>query len=110
MATANPKWAKIKEALLPGQSASDHPDIICCVFHLKMAQLIKDICEHGIMRCTVAQVWTNEFQKRGLPHMHMVIFLHPDHTPEDVDSLLSAEFPDENEELELFELVKTLMV
>ena len=45
--------------------------------------------------------------------MHMVIFLHPDHklcTPEDVDSLLSAEFPDENEEPELFELVKTLMV
>ena len=45
--------------------------------------------------------------------MHMVIFLHPDHklcTPKDVDSLLSAEFPDENEEPELFELVKTSMV
>ena len=35
--------------------------------------------------------------------MHMVNFLHPDHklhTPEDVDSLPSAEFPDENEEPE----------
>ena len=76
-ATENPKWPEIQEALLPGQSASDHPDTICHVFHLKMAQLIKDICEHGIMGRTVAQVWTNEFQKRGLPHMHMVIFLHP---------------------------------
>ena len=112
-ATANPKWPKIQEALLPGQSASDRPDIICCVFHFKMAQLIKDIYEHGIIGCTVAQVWTNEFQKKGLPHMHMVIFLHPDHklcTPEDVDSLLLQSFQMKNEGPELFELVKTLMV
>jgi hypothetical protein len=112
-ATANPKWPEIQEVLLPGQSASDRPDLSCRVFHLKMVQLIKDICEHGIMGRTVARVWTIEFQKRGLPHMHMIIFLHPDHklrTPEDVDSLLSAEFPDENEEPELFELVKSLMV
>ena len=43
----------------------------------------------------------------------MIIFLHPDdklRTPEDIDSLLSAEFPDENKEPELFELVKKLMV
>ena len=53
-ATANPKWPGIQEALLPRQSASDCPDIIGRVFHRKMAQLIKDICEHGIMGCTVA--------------------------------------------------------
>ena len=45
--------------------------------------------------------------------MHMIIFLHPDHklrTPEEVDILLSAEFPDEETEPELFELVKSVMV
>ena len=36
-ATANPKWPEIQEALLPGQSVNDCPDIICHVFHLKMA-------------------------------------------------------------------------
>ena len=43
----------------------------------------------------------------------MIIFLHPDsklYTPEDIDTLLSAEFPDEEEEPELFELVKKFMV
>ena len=43
----------------------------------------------------------------------MIIFLHSDskfHTPEDVDSLLLAEFPDEETEPELFELVKKHMV
>jgi hypothetical protein len=43
----------------------------------------------------------------------MIIFLHPNsklRTPEDVDTLLSAEFPDEETEPELFELVKKHMV
>ena len=43
----------------------------------------------------------------------MIIFFHPDAklcTPEDVDSLISAEFPDEETQPELFELVKSVMV
>jgi len=43
----------------------------------------------------------------------MIIFFHPDaklRTPEDVDSLISAEFPDEETQPELFELVKSVMV
>jgi len=112
-ATANPNWPEIKENLLPGQTSSDRPDLIVRVFHAKMKQLLEDIHKHGVMGRTVARVWTIEFQKRGLPHMHMIIFLHPDHklrTPEEVDSLLSAEFPDEETQPELFELVKSVMV
>ena len=112
-ATANPNWQEIKEALGPGETASDRPDIVVRVFRLKMKQLLNDIYKDGIMGRTVARVWTIEFQKRGLPHMHMIIFLHPDNklrTPEDVDSLLSAEFPDEETQPELFNLVKSLMV
>ena len=78
-----------------------------------MKQLLEDIHKKGVMGCTVARVWTIEFQKRGLPHMHMIIFFHPDAkllTQEDVDSLISAEFPDEETQPELFELVKSLMV
>jgi len=43
----------------------------------------------------------------------MIIFLnHEDklRTPEDIDTLLSAEFPDEDDEPELLELVKKFMV
>ena len=112
-ATANPNWPEIKENLLPGQTPSDRPDIITCVFHAKMKQLLEDIHKHGVMGRTVARVFTIEFQKRGLPHMHMIIFFHPEAkllTPEDVDSLLSAEFPDEETQSELFELVKSVMV
>ena len=111
--TANPNWPEVKESLGPGETPSDRPDIIVRTFHLKVKQILKDIYTNGIMGHAVARVWTIEFQKCGLPHMHMIIFLHPDdklRTPEDVDSLLSAEFPDKETQPDLFELVKSLMV
>ena len=36
MMTMNPKWDKITANLLPGQGAHDWPDLIACVFHLKL--------------------------------------------------------------------------
>ena len=111
--TANPNWKEIKDALLPGQTAADRPDLVNRVFKAKVQELKDDLFAKGYLGRTVARVWTIEFQKRGLPHIHMIIFLHQEdklHTPEDVDSLLSAEFPDEVEEPELFELVKKYMV
>ena len=45
--------------------------------------------------------------------MHLIVFLAPEHklqTPEDIDSLISAAFPDEQEQPELYELVKKFMV
>ena len=112
-ATANPSWPEIQRELLPGQTAADRPDLVTRVFKLKMDELKKDIEKHNILGVSVARVYTIEFQKCGLPHMHMIIFLHHDsklETSEDVDSLISAEFPDPEEEPELFELVKKLMV
>ena len=38
--TCNPKWREIEENLLPGQSASDTPDIVARVFNLKKHYLI----------------------------------------------------------------------
>jgi PIF1-like helicase/Helitron helicase-like domain at N-terminus len=111
--TANPNWPEIKAALLPGQSSADRPDLVNRVFHLKVKELMDDIYKQGVLGRAVAHVWTTEFQKRGLPHVHLIIFLHPDSklsTPEEIDSLLSAEFPDEDEDPELLELVKTFMV
>src|ERR1700678_3154013 len=58
----------------------------------------------------MSTVWTVE---HGLSHIHIIIFLHHKdklHIPEDINSLLSAEFPRKDEEPELFELVKKFMV
>lgn len=37
--TCNPKWPEIQEALLPGQTANDRPDIVDRVFRLKLKAL-----------------------------------------------------------------------
>ena len=45
----------------------------------------------------VATVRTIEFQKHGLPHMHLLTYLDQPYkfrNPEDVDTLVSAQIPD----------------
>ena len=65
--TANPNWCEITEALLPGQSVSDRPDIIVRVFHLKVMSLLDDIMNKKIFGEGVAYVYMVEYQKQGLP-------------------------------------------
>ena len=108
--TANPGWPEIQSALFPGQSASDRPDLVVRAFRAKLKSLIKDI-NQGVLGDTNAYLYTIEFQKRGLPHAHIIVFLKPHaklHSPEDIDSLMSSEFPEDNPEL--LELIKKFMV
>ena len=71
--TANPKWPEILENLLPHQSASDRPDLVSRVFHLKLNELLHDLSQEDVLGCGTAYVYTIEFQKRGL-HMHTWCF------------------------------------
>lgn len=111
--TCNPKWPEITRALHPGQRPEDRPDLLARVFKLKKQELLDDIVKRGIFGRTIAHVYTIEFQKRGLPHMHALIWLAESdklRTPEDVDSCIRAYWPDEHREPLLFETVKRCMV
>jgi hypothetical protein len=108
--TANPSWPEIKSALYQGQSASDCPDLVIRIFKLKLLSLIKDI-SNGVLGDISAFLYTIEFQKCGLPHAHIIVFLKPHaklRSPQDIDSLMSSEFPEDNPEL--LELIKKVMV
>ncbi|KAH9602305.1 hypothetical protein KSS87_012983 [Heliosperma pusillum] len=53
-------------------------------------------------------IYTVEFQKRGLPHAHILLFLHRDDkfpAVADVDKIMSAEIPDPIEDLVLHAVV-----
>jgi hypothetical protein len=58
--TANPSWPEIKDALLPGQTASDRPDLVVRVFHVKLNSLIKEI-RRGVLCDWAAHLYTIEF-------------------------------------------------
>lgn len=57
-------------------------------------------------------MYTVEFQKRGLPHAHILIFLHPSNkypTPNDIDRIISAEISNQGIDPELYNLVQSHM-
>lgn len=76
--TTIPAWLEIVEALLPGQIPSDRPDIVAHVFHLKYESLLHDIMKKNEFGKAVAYVYTIEYKKRGLPHVHLIVFLRLD--------------------------------
>jgi hypothetical protein len=111
--TANPRWKEVEEALLPNQPAHDRPDIIAHIFHLKFESLLADIMQRRIFGKAVGYIYTVEYQKRGLPHIHLIVFLDRSlrlSTPEAIDELISTEIPNEITHPRLFALVKKFMI
>ena len=94
--TANPKWPEIIHSLFPGQIATDCPNIISQVFEQKKKALLK-LIDNGFFGTTIAHIHTIEFQKRDLPHIHLLIFLHPQHYIQDsyhINFMISAQLSD----------------
>ena len=73
---ANPKGIEIERALLSGQKTIDRPDLIAQVFNLKKKEILRLIKSENIFGQFCGNVYTIKYQKRGLPHMHLLIFLH----------------------------------
>ena len=61
--------------LRDGQRPENRPDLVSRVFHLHFAELLTDIKNRHVLGVPVAYVHVIEFQKRGLPHCHMLIIL-----------------------------------
>ena len=111
--TADPNWPETKRELLPGQTVTDRPDLVTCVFQLKKKALMNAILKHDIFGPCNAHVYTIEFQKRGLPHMHLLLFLKTEFkllSPNVVVDIISAQWPDHETQPRLFEAVKKFMI
>ena len=107
--TCNPTWPEIARELLPGQTAADRPDLCARVFNMKKKAIIEELYKKEIFGHTVAYVYTIQFQKCGLPHMHILIFLKDKDkilTPDDIDTAIRARWPNPDTEPKLFETVK----
>ena len=71
--TCNPNWPEIQNNLLPGQTTQDRPDLVARVFQSRKKQFIHDLIKGEIFGLPVAHLWVIEFQKRGLPHAHILL-------------------------------------
>ncbi|XP_065323624.1 uncharacterized protein LOC135930767, partial [Gordionus sp. m RMFG-2023] len=111
--TCNPTWSEISENLFAGQTTTDRPDIVCRVFKIKLNAFISDILKNKIFGTSLAYVYTIEFQKRGLPHAHLLIILSKENkieTSEAIDNYVSAEIPDRLTNPKLFAIVTRCMI
>ncbi|GMF58247.1 unnamed protein product [Phytophthora fragariaefolia] len=94
--TCNPKWVEIIVLLPDEQTAQDRPDIVARVWQLKVKAKLADLDE-GLLGRLEARIYVVEFQKRGLPHAHIIIIVAEEDKPrtrEIIDKLVSAEVPD----------------
>ena len=93
--TCNPDWPEIKENLFPGQRVSDRPDLVARIFDLKKDAMVDYVVkgDHGIpiFGRVRSYVYVIEWQKRGLPHCHMLVTLEKEYkmmTAEQVDKFI----------------------
>ena len=111
--TCNPHWKEIEDNLLPGQQPSDRPDICTRVFHLKKNALLHSIVKEKFFGEVSAYIYVIEFQKRGLPHCHLLITLSQNskiNTVQKIDSYISAEIPDPDFQPQLHNIVMKNMI
>ncbi|GJS00878.1 DNA helicase [Tanacetum coccineum] len=95
--TCNTKWPEIEEYMeaFPELTTADRADIVDRVFEQKVL------------------LYTIEFQKRGLPHCHSLLWVTPAckvQTDADIDKYISAELPNPTEVPHGYRIISELMM
>ncbi|GJZ41767.1 ATP-dependent DNA helicase PIF1-like protein, partial [Tanacetum coccineum] len=83
-------------AHVPGQKSYDRPEIGTRVFKMKLSELLDDLTKKQIFGDYCAVVFMIEFQKQGLPHAHILLWLEERFkcmTPDEINDIISAELP-----------------
>jgi hypothetical protein len=110
--TCNLKWKEITDALLLGQTTKDHPKLVTRFFNLKLHALLKDI-KDGVLGNVIAKIWVIKFQKRGLPHAHILLILDEAsklRIVEDYNLMVSVEISNLICHLKTYETITSCMV
>ena len=141
--TCNVNWPEIQEYMqaFPHVTVADRPDVVDRVFERKIHDLVRFLrdsrpfgsVEAGIRSVILSThlllnnlfnkplhcshyfpvLYTVEFQKRGLPHCHLLLWIKEGHrvqTNEDIDIYVSAELPDPSVDPEGHRVVAEFMM
>ncbi|CAA2976046.1 Hypothetical predicted protein [Olea europaea subsp. europaea] len=106
--TCNPNWLEIRQELKHDDEIQNRPDLIAHIFKAKLEELKNDLFKENIFGLVVAHIYVIEFQKRGLPHAHLLLIFNYGHkisSVAHVDKIVSCENPDENKYPYLYSVI-----
>ncbi|GJW38058.1 DNA helicase PIF1, ATP-dependent [Tanacetum coccineum] len=103
--TCNPNWLGISRFMAKrGLKSEDRPDVISRVFKIKLVCLMKELKDGHTFGRVKGVVYTIEFQKRGLLHCHILLWIETENkitTTGKIDEYISIEIPNKDEDPEL---------
>ncbi|GJS48910.1 hypothetical protein Tco_0599031 [Tanacetum coccineum] len=113
--TSNPKWVEISDMLahIPGQKSHDRPKIGTRDFKMKLTELMDDLTKRHVFGDCCIVVYVIEFQKRGLSHAHILLWLEERFkctTPDEINDIIAAELPSPTEDPDGYKVVSEFML
>ncbi|GFT80995.1 ATP-dependent DNA helicase [Trichonephila clavipes] len=92
------------------QNSTDRHDLTARVFKVKVQKLVALLTKgkiFGDMKCFMYSI---EWQKRGLPHMHLLLWLMEKLRPNQIDEIISAEIPNLETDRKLYDTATKNMI
>ncbi|GJX42382.1 DNA helicase, partial [Tanacetum coccineum] len=113
--TCNVKWPEITDYMsqFPLLTATDRADVVDRVFEMKIHEFVNYLRDTKPFGKVVAVLYTLEFQKRGFPHFHTLLWIDESvrvRRDEDIDNYVSAELPIRDIDPEGYRVVSELMM
>nr|GEU92892.1 DNA helicase [Tanacetum cinerariifolium] len=113
--TCNVNWPEIKRHMnqYPDLLLGDRADVVLRVFHQKVKEFCKFLKDTRLFGIVTGLLYTIEFQKRGLPHCHTLLWVDDKdklQRAEDIDQYISAELPDPKDDPQGHRVVSKMMV
>ncbi|KAL6909791.1 hypothetical protein ACP4OV_001450 [Aristida adscensionis] len=106
--TCNPNWEEIITNLEPGQTPQDRLELVARVYRAKLRAMKDLLVKKRYFGEVAAYAHVTDFQKRGLPHEHILLIMKSGSkltTPDGYDKVISAEIPDKDKYPVLHDLV-----
>ncbi|GKA24577.1 DNA helicase [Tanacetum coccineum] len=108
-----PSYVDALSYMFPGLTPADRADIVCRVFQQKMNDFLRFLKDERPFGYVIAFLYTIEFQKRGLPHCHTLLWVDSSNQIKEaaqIDDYISAELPDPIQDPVAYKVVTELMM
>ena len=79
------------------------------VFQEKLKSLLGELIKDSVLGKVICNTYVVEWQKRGLPHAHVLLILDSEHkirNDADIDKIVTDEISNKIKEAKLFEIIK----